>query len=98
MPCSPSNDAPARLRGTVVEASLHERLAPGGGVMDLVGLLRTLREAGSAAPLTVEVFNDELWARHDADELAHLLGDAARALVAETSETAADADERSDVQ
>jgi sugar phosphate isomerase/epimerase len=92
------NDAPARLRGTVVEASLHERLAPGGGVMDLVGLLRTLREAGSAAPLTVEVFNDELWARHDADELAHLLGDAARALGAETSETAADADERSDVQ
>jgi hypothetical protein len=43
------------------------------------------------APLTVEVFNDELWASHRPDALAQLLGDAARALMAEASE-------RNDVQ
>jgi sugar phosphate isomerase/epimerase len=85
------NDAPARLQRTVLDASMHERLPPGRGVIDLVGLVRTLREAGSAAPLTVEVFNDELWASHPPDALAQLLGDAARALMAEASE-------RNDVQ
>ena len=50
------NDAPARLQRTVLDASMHERLPPGRGVIDLVGLVRTLRKAGSVAPLTVEVF------------------------------------------
>ncbi len=80
------NDAPAQLQRSVVDASMHERLAPGSGVIDLVGLLRTLRAAGSAAPFTVEVFNDDLWERHEPDQLAQLLGDAARTLMAEVNE------------
>ena len=92
------NDAPPRLRGTVIEASMHERLSPGRGVIDLVGLVQALWGAGSAAPLTVEVFNDELWASHDADALARLLGDAARGLMAEVRERVAEADERNDSQ
>ena len=77
---------------------MHERLPPGRGVIDLVGLVRTLREAGSVAPLTVEVFNDELWASHLPDVLAQLLGDAARALMVEASERVAEANERNEIQ
>jgi sugar phosphate isomerase/epimerase len=85
------SDAPARLERPVVDASLHERLPPGRGVVDLVGLVRVLRDAGSTAPLTVEVFNDELLERHRPDALARLLGDATRAAVAEASRAGAKA-------
>ena len=89
----PSRSTTRRLGsgGRSSTPSMHERLPPGRGVIDLVGLVRTLREAGSAAPLTVEVFNDELWADHPPDALAQLLGESARALMAEASE-------RNDVQ
>jgi sugar phosphate isomerase/epimerase len=84
------NDVPAQVRGTVIDASLHERLCPGQGVANLVGVIRVLREAGSVAPLTVEVFNDDLWAQYGPDELARLLGDATRALLAAAGERSDD--------
>jgi sugar phosphate isomerase/epimerase len=54
------DDGPADPEPDLPTASLHERLLPGAGELDLGGLLGTLREIGAVAPVGVEVFSDEL--------------------------------------
>jgi sugar phosphate isomerase/epimerase len=77
------NDVPAQPPVDLVEASLHRRLPPGDGVVGVVDFVRTLRSIGSPAPLTVEVFNDELLARHGPHAFAALLAGSLRTIAAE---------------
>ena len=74
------NDGPAVAEDDLVDATLHHRLLPGEGDFDLTGCLRALSEAGSRAPLGVEVFSDELHSRGP-EEAARLAGEAARRLL-----------------
>ena len=55
-------DAPAVAEPEPLHATLHERLLPGAGELDLHTLLADLRVAGAVAPIGVEVFSDELHA------------------------------------
>ena len=57
-------DAPAVPEADALHATLHERLLPGQGELDLAGLMADLRATGTTAPIGVEVFSDAL------DELA----------------------------
>ncbi len=41
--------------------NMNGRLMPGDGVIDLVGMTRTMRSAGYSGPVENEVFNDEIW-------------------------------------
>jgi sugar phosphate isomerase/epimerase len=75
-------DAPAERPADVPWANRHARLVPGEGGVDLVGLVRALRAAGSPSPLAVEVFHDELLAALGPERMAVRLGDAVRAIVA----------------
>jgi sugar phosphate isomerase/epimerase len=75
-------DAPAERPADVPWANRHERLVPGEGSVDLVGLVRALRAAGSPSPLAVEVFHDALLASLGPERMAVRLGDAVRAIVA----------------
>ncbi len=54
------SDAPSEPAPDVVQETLHGRRLPGEGNIDLVGLIRTLDELGSRAPIGVEIFSDEL--------------------------------------
>jgi sugar phosphate isomerase/epimerase len=54
------DDGPTEAEANLVHATLHERRLPGEGDFDLAGLLRALIEAGSDAPIGVEVFSDAL--------------------------------------
>ncbi len=74
------DDAPAAAEPDPVEETMHRRLLPGEGDAGLVEWLRALREGGSAAPLGVEVFSDEL-ARRPPAEVARRAADAARAVL-----------------
>jgi len=74
------NDAPVEAMPDPVLETLHHRLVPGEGAIDLVGWLGTLRAAGCRAPLTVEVFSDRLLAENTPVEAAVRLGDAIRAV------------------
>ena len=56
------DDGPVEAEPDLPAASLHDRLLPGAGELDLRGLLGTLRETGAVAPIGVEVFSDELHA------------------------------------
>jgi len=71
------SDGPALAERDLVQATLHERLLPGDGEMDLRELLTCLRLAGSEAPIGVEVFSDAL---HELEpvEAATRAGEAAR--------------------
>ncbi len=73
-------DAPARPEPDPVAETLHRRLLPGEGELDLAGLVRALDAGGCRAPLGVEVFSDAL-AALPAAEIARRAGDAARALL-----------------
>ncbi len=53
-------DAPAVAEADPLHATLHERLLPGQGELDLAGLVADLRATGTTAPLGVEVFSDAL--------------------------------------
>ena len=75
-------DAPAERPADVPWATRHARLVPGDGAVDLVGLVRALRAAGSPSPLAVEVFHDDLLAALGPERMAVRLGDAVRAIVA----------------
>jgi sugar phosphate isomerase/epimerase len=57
-------DAAAVPEAHDLHATLHERLLPGQGELDLAGLMADLRATGTTAPIGVEVFSDAL------DELA----------------------------
>ena len=75
------DDAPNRAEDDLLHATLHERLLPGDGELDLVGLLGALGKIGVAAPIGVEVFSDALHALGPI-EAAKRAGDATRALLA----------------
>ena len=62
---------------------MQRRLPPGHGVLDLVEFIRILDTIGSQAPLSVEVFSTALVDQHPPAELAKLLGDALRGVIAQ---------------
>jgi sugar phosphate isomerase/epimerase len=76
------SDAPAERPVRYAWATRHHRLVPGEGVIDLVGLFRLLDVIGSPAPLTLEVFNEELLASGSAAQIALRLGRRMRELQA----------------
>jgi sugar phosphate isomerase/epimerase len=53
-------DAPRDPEDHPVHATLHDRLLPGDGELDLGSLLSTLRHTGCRAPIGIEVFSDLL--------------------------------------
>ncbi len=74
------NDAPREAEPNLVDETLHRRLLPGQGDIDLVEILRLLDEVGSPAPVGIEVFSDAL-AGLPPREAARRAGDAARAVL-----------------
>jgi len=54
------DDAPALPEADLLTATLHQRLLPGQGGLDLEGLVGGLRRIGAQAPIGVEVFSDDL--------------------------------------
>jgi sugar phosphate isomerase/epimerase len=74
------NDAPVKPMDDPVEETLHHRLVPGEGAIDLVGLMRLLQESGSPAPRCLEIFSDELLAWGSPSEIAVRVGDAIRTI------------------
>ncbi len=79
-------DAPATPEPDPVHATLHQRLLPGDGDLDLVGLLADLRATGTAAPLGVEVFSDVLHAL-DPEEVGRMAGSSLRTLLGDADNT-----------
>jgi sugar phosphate isomerase/epimerase len=75
------DDGPVRPEADLPTASLHDRALPGAGELDLVDLLRTLRDIGAVAPIGVEVFSDELHALEPV-EAGRRAGAATRELLA----------------
>jgi sugar phosphate isomerase/epimerase len=74
------SDAPGRPESNLLEATLHQRLLPGEGELDLGSLLSSLRMIGAVAPIGVEVFSDGLH-RLDPVEAGRLAGASARQLL-----------------
>lgn len=54
------NDAPAKASADLMHETMNGRLLPGDGSFDLAGFIRTLDAIGSTAPISVEVFSDDL--------------------------------------
>ncbi len=77
------NDAPDEPAEELIKVGMQRRLPPGDGVLDLVEFIRILDAIGSQAPLSIEVFSTELVQRHAPPELAKLLGDSLRAVIAQ---------------
>jgi len=75
------DDAPAEREPKLMSATLHERLLPGEGAIELTTLLGALREIGATAPIGVEVFSDTLHALGPFDA-AQRAADATRAVLA----------------
>jgi sugar phosphate isomerase/epimerase len=75
------DDAPAEVEPDLMYATLHDRLLPGDGAIDLETFLSTLHDIGAVAPFGVEVFSDELHALAPA-EAARRAADATRRVVA----------------
>ena len=75
------DDAPAEPEANLMSASLHERLLPGEGELDLAGLIAALHDIGAVAPIGVEVFSDDLHAL-EPREAARRAGAATRRLLA----------------
>jgi sugar phosphate isomerase/epimerase len=76
------DDGPQRAEDNLIDATLHDRLLPGEGELDLAGYLGALRDIGVRAPVGVEVFSDALHAsgartaaRAAADSTRRMLGD-----------------------
>ena len=77
------NDAPAESAGeNITDETLHHRLFPGGGDIDLRDVVRALVDIGCVASLEVEVFSDDL-ARLEPEELGRRCGESTRAMLAE---------------
>ena len=74
------NDVPAEPPTDLAYATRHQRLAPGEGALDLVGLLQTLGRIGSRAPLAVEVFDADRVERLGCSGFARFLADCVRGL------------------
>jgi sugar phosphate isomerase/epimerase len=75
------DDAPTEPESNLMSATLHDRLLPGDGDLDLARLVATLRAIGAVAPIGVEVFSDDLHALGP-HEAARRAGVAARRLLA----------------
>ncbi len=75
------NDAPAQPEANLIDETLHQRLAPGDGAIDLAGLLRHLAAGGCMAPIGVEVFSDT-WAVTPLRDTAQRMATAARKILA----------------
>ena len=75
------DDAPAEIEPDLMHATLHDRLLPGDGAIDLETLVATLHQIGAVAPFGVEVFSDELQALAPT-EVAQRAADATRRVVA----------------
>jgi sugar phosphate isomerase/epimerase len=75
-------DAPSRPDPDWLAETLHGRLLPGEGELDLPRLVAALREIGAVAPLGAEVFSDALHALPPED-VARRAGDSMRNLVAQ---------------
>jgi sugar phosphate isomerase/epimerase len=79
------NDVAAERPADIVDASLHHRLPPGEGVIGVTDFVRTLHDIESPAPLTIEVFNDELLEANGPHAFAATLADGLRGIVADAS-------------
>jgi sugar phosphate isomerase/epimerase len=79
-------DAPLEPEPDPVRSTLHERLLPGEGELDLGSLLVSLRRTGCRAPIGIEVFSDAL---HELStvEIALRAGAALRAILASGPDT-----------
>jgi sugar phosphate isomerase/epimerase len=78
------SDAPRAPEAEPVRATLHERLLPGEGELDLGALVADLRATGTEAPYGVEVFSDALDALAS-EEAGRRAGDALRRVLAGTA-------------
>jgi sugar phosphate isomerase/epimerase len=65
--CVQVSDVAAMASVDVRREMMHERVLPGEGAADVVGILRALRGAGCCAPMEVEVYSDVLAARDPVD-------------------------------
>ena len=74
------SDVPSEPPTDLAYATRYQRLAPGEGALDLVGLLQTLRRIGCRAPLAVEVFDAERVAQLGCSGFARFLADLVRGL------------------
>jgi sugar phosphate isomerase/epimerase len=74
------NDAPATPGANLFQESMSERLLPGDGDLDLVGMFKTLDLIGCTAPIGVEVFSDALRVL-PANELLECWRDSARKIL-----------------
>ena len=70
-------DAP-RLNMDVREWSLHHRMFPGQGSLDVAGFLRQVLASGYAGPMALEVFNDV----YQQEDPRHAATDAMRSMLA----------------
>jgi sugar phosphate isomerase/epimerase len=73
-------DAPAKPSENLAIESLHGRLVPGDGELDLARFVAALPETSSERLIGPEVFSDDLW-QLPADEIGRLLGERTRALL-----------------
>ena len=77
------NDAPAEFPDDLGWATRYLRCVPGEGAMDLPAALRAIRDAGSLAPITLEVFDSARQEQLGPVGFARLLGDATRRVLDE---------------
>jgi sugar phosphate isomerase/epimerase len=78
------DDAPAETEQNLMSATLHQRLLPGEGAIDLTALIGALRDIHAVAPIGVEVFSDELHALGPM-EAAQRAAETTRAVLAKAS-------------
>ncbi len=74
------SDAPAQPEADLIDETLHRRLAPGEGDIDLAALLRHLAAGGCTAPVGVEVFSDT-WAAAPLHETTRRMAGAAHRIL-----------------
>lgn len=76
------DDASAEPWEDSFQETLRARLLPGDGVVDIVGVLRAIRESGATPHFAPEVFNAELHAE-GVDEMARRVAESARRVLTE---------------
>jgi sugar phosphate isomerase/epimerase len=75
------DDAPAKPEASVKDESMHRRLLPGAGELDLEGFMRAVAPPVGRRYIGPEIFSDEAW-RWPAGELGQRLGATTRRLLA----------------
>lgn len=76
------DDAPAHPEGPVKEESMHRRLLPGAGELDLRGFMDAVGPLPDECLVGPEIFSDEAWAL-PAEDLGRALGEATRGVLAD---------------